>query len=465
MHTGGAYKVSSKGQMESLSNYFATHKDRFINEWKEFLSFASVSTDPAYHEHCLACAEWVSSHLKGLGFHTEIWPSDTKPLVYGVLQGDPSRQTVLFYGHYDVQPVDPLNLWETPPFEPTLRDGRMYARGAQDNKGQVFFFLKAVEALKARGASLPTIKVIIEGEEECGSEAMHAGLHKWREPLKADVLMVCDTGMIDYGMPTITMGLRGVVAVEVVVHGPNIDLHSGVFGGVILNPLHALSKMVAGMFNEDGSIAISGFYDGIVEPDPSDRARAKSAPVNIEEMGASLGVPLAGGERALHPIERRGFRPTVEVNGIGGGYQGAGGKTVLPAHGMVKISSRIVVGQDPHKVLECIKRYFREACPVGARVEFPDESVGGRAFRLSVDTPVVKAAEKAIQAEFSREPVYLWEGATVPIIPELAATCGGEPILVGFGLATDQIHSPNESFSLRQLEEGFRYAAAFLQVV
>lgn len=451
--------------MESFSDYFAAHKERFIREWGEFLSFASVSTDPAYHDQCLACSDWVADHLKGLGFHTEIWTTDSKPVVYGVLQGDPNRKTVLFYGHYDVQPVDPLELWETPPFEPTLRDGRMYARGAQDNKGQVFFFLKSIEALRARGASLPTIKVIIEGEEECGSEAMYAGLHKWREPLKADVLMVCDTGMIDYGMPTITMGLRGVLAVEVRVHGPSIDLHSGVFGGMVLNPLHALSSLVAGMFNADGSIAIDGFYDGIVEADPRDIEKAKSAPIQLEELGGSLGVPLAGGEKHLHPIERRGFRPTIEVNGIGGGYQGAGGKTVLPSYGMVKISSRTVVGQDPTKVLECIKRYFREACPVGARVEFSDESIGGGAFRLSVDTAVVRSAQRAIQEEFGRDPVYLWEGATVPIIPELASTSGGEPILVGFGLASDRIHSPNESFSLRQLEEGFRYAAAFLQVV
>jgi acetylornithine deacetylase/succinyl-diaminopimelate desuccinylase-like protein len=449
----------------NFTPYFETHKERFIREWKEFLSIASVSTDPHYHLQCVACAEWVSAHLQGLGFQTEIWPTQTKPLVYGILPGDPSRPTVLFYGHYDVQPVDPLNLWESPPFEPTLRDGRMYARGAQDNKGQVFFVLKAIEALKAQGVSLPTIKVIIEGEEECDSEGLSASLPEKGEALKADVLMVCDTGMLEHGMPTITMGLRGVVAVEVRVFGPNVDLHSGVFGGVILNPLHALAQLVAGMFNGDGSIAIPGFYEGMEEPTPSDIARAKSAPLHLEQVSTSLGVPLAGGEKALPPVVRRGFRPTIEVNGIGGGYQGAGGKTVLPAHGMVKLSSRTVVGQEPAKVLESIKKYFLSACPEGARVEFHNESIGGKAFKLSLDTSVVRAAEKAIKKEFGREPVYLWEGATVPIIPDLAATSGGEPILVGFGLAADQIHSPNESFSLRQLEEGFRYVTGFLQVV
>jgi acetylornithine deacetylase/succinyl-diaminopimelate desuccinylase-like protein len=451
--------------MESFSSYFNAHKERFIEEWKEFLSFASISADPDYHHECVSCAEWLFSHLKGLGFHAEIWPTDTKPLVYGVLPGDPSRPAVLFYGHYDVQPVDPLELWDSPPFKPELREGRMYARGAQDNKGQVFFVLKALECLISRATPLPTIKIIIEGEEECESKALSDNLHLWREPLKADVLMVCDTGMVDYGMPTITMGLRGVVALEIRVFGPSIDLHSGIFGGIVLNPLHALCTIIAGMFNEDGSIAIPGFYDGVLEPSPTDVERAKSAPVMVDEIRASLGVPFAGGERALHPSVRRGLRPTIDVNGIGGGYQGVGGKTVIPSYGAAKLSSRTVVGQDPVNVLNSIKRYVREACPVGARVEFVDEGIGGKAFKLSAETGVVHAAERAIKQEFNRDPFYIWEGATVPIIPELAATSGAEPILVGFGLATDQIHSPNESFSLQQLEEGFRYAAAFLSAV
>jgi acetylornithine deacetylase/succinyl-diaminopimelate desuccinylase-like protein len=451
--------------MEWVSEYFARNQERFISEWKEFLSFPSVSANPAYHLDCVACAEWVAGHLRKLGFHSEIWPSDTKPLVYGILEGDPTKDVVLFYGHYDVQPPEPLELWTTPPFEPSLRDGRMYARGAEDNKGQVFFFLKAVEALRSRGAKLPTIKVIIEGEEECGSEAMHAGLHSWREALKADILMVCDTGMVAHGVPTITMGLRGVISCEVRVHGPTMDLHSGVYGGMVLNPLHALARIVSGMHHEDGSIAIPGFYDGLAEPSPEDRARSQAAPLDLDEVSRAIGAPLVGGEKGLHPLERRGFRPTIEVNGIGGGYQGAGGKTVIPSYGMAKISSRLVEGQDPPESLEKIKRYLRSAAPVGTRVEILDESVGGKAFRLSVHAPVVKKACEAIARSFSREPVYLWEGASVPIIPQLASVSGGAPILVGFGMEEDRIHSPNESFSLRQFEEGFRYSVAFLQVV
>ena len=452
--------------MNPASEYLSNNLDRFISEWKEFLSFPSVSTDPAYSADCLACADWVTTHLTKLGFRSELWTTATKPLVYALLPGNPLKPTVLFYGHYDVQPPEPLELWSSPPFEPTLRDGRMYARGAQDNKGQVFYFLKAIEALRAQGADLPTIKVLLEGEEESGSVAMREGLPQWREALAADILMVCDTGMVAHGRPTITMGLRGIIGCEVQVHGPAVDLHSGIYGGIILNPIHALTKILNGMFREDGSIAIPGFYDGIVDPSPEDKARANNAPLDLEAIAHKLGVPLAGGERALPPMERRGFRPTIEINGIGGGYQGVGGKTVIPSYAMAKISSRLVAGQDPEATLAKIKKYVRDAAPVGCRVEFTAEKVGGHAFRLSTTSSVVKTATEAIRRSFGCDPVFLWEGASVPIIPDLAATAGAEPLLVGFGLEEeDAIHSPNESFSLRQLEEGYRYTVSFFQTL
>ena len=451
--------------MTFAAQYFSKNQDRFISEWKEFLSFPSISTDPAYAAVCSACADWVATHLVRLGFRAELWPSATKPLVYGLLPGNPAKPTVLFYGHYDVQPPEPLELWTSPPFEPTIRDGRMYARGAQDNKGQVFFFLKALEALRAQGVDLPTIKVLIEGEEESGSVAMHAALPEWREPLAANILMVCDTGMVAHGRPTITMGLRGIIGCEVQVHGPAIDLHSGIYGGLVLNPIHALTKIVSGMFHDDGSIAIPGFYDGVVEPSPEDKARANGAPIDLDAIARNLGVPFAGGERALPPMERRGFRPTIEVNGIGGGYQGVGGKTVIPSYAMAKISSRLVAGQDPEATLRKIQRYVRDAAPVGCRVEFTAEKVGGQAFRLSTTSPVVTIATEAIRRSFGCEPVFLWEGASVPIIPDLASVSGAEPLLVGFGLQEDAIHSPNESFSLRQLEEGYRYTVSLFETL
>jgi acetylornithine deacetylase/succinyl-diaminopimelate desuccinylase-like protein len=261
------------------------------------------------------------------------------------------------------------------------------------------------------------------------------------------------------------MGLRGIIGCEIRVHGPAIDLHSGIFGGVVLNPIHALTKIVSGMFNDDGSIAIPGFYDGVSPVSSEDKTRANAAPLDLDAIAKKLGVPLAGGEPSLPPMERRGFRPTIEVNGIGGGYQGAGGKTVIPSFAMAKISSRLVVGQDPAATLEKIKAYVRKAAPVGSRVEFATEKIGGKAFRLSVDSAVVKTASEAIRKSFSCEPVFLWEGASVPIIPELAAASGAEPLMVGFGMEQDAIHSPDESFSLRQLEEGYRYAVSFLQTV
>lgn len=448
--------------MSVFHDYLTKHHDRFLSEWKDFLRFASVSTDPAYQQECKRCADWVATHLVGLGFAVEIWPTESKPVVFGELPGNPAKPTVLFYGHYDVQPPDPLDQWVTPPFEPELRDGRMFARGAQDNKGQVMFFLKGLEAAKACGVDLPTIKVIIEGEEECGSVAMHKNLHKWREALSAEILMVADTGMVDYGRPTVTVGLRGIAGFEVQVRGPAVDLHSGVFGGIVLNPIHALNKMLSSLFNADGSIAVAGFYDAVIPVSAEETEMSVSAPLDLDAMSKRLGVPFNGGELAYPTMVRRGLRPTIEVNGIGGGYQGPGGKTVIPAFAMAKISIRLVADQDMDTVVKQIQKHLREAAPAGIRVDFTAEKEGGRALRLPLDSANVRKACAAIRSEFACEPVFIWEGGSIPIIPELAAVSGAEPLLVGFGLEQDAQHSPNESFSLRQFEEGYRYTTAFL---
>lgn len=448
--------------MKQFQEYYAAHHERFVSEWKDFLRFKSISADPGYREECLACAAWVTRHLEGLGFKAELWDSATLPLVFGELPGNPKKPTVLFYGHYDVQPPDPLDHWQSPPFEPTLRDGRMYARGAQDNKGQVFYFLKALEALGAAGADLPTIKVLIEGEEESGSEAMHAGLDGWSDALKADVLMVCDTGVIHPGVPTVTMGLRGIAHFDVKIFGPKVDLHSGVYGGVVLNPLQALVDVVASLHAADGSVAIPGFYDGVREPNPEDRKLANEAPIDTVEMSATLGVQLTGGEHGLPIMERRGFRPTLEINGIGGGYQGEGNKTVIPAEGFAKISMRLVDGQDPQRTLDLVARHIEGLAPEGTRIEVQHRVAGGPALQLSVKSDVVQRARKALLESFGREPVYMWEGASIPIVAKLAKVSGSEPLLVGFGEEGDLIHAPNESFSLRQLESGYRYVTAFL---
>lgn len=448
--------------MTAIERYFSDHQERFISEWKEFLSFKSISADPSYEGECEACAEWVQTHLSKMGFKAALWRSDFLPVVFAERKGNPSKPTVLFYGHYDVQPVDPLDLWKSNPFEGTIRDGRMYARGAEDNKGQVFFFFKAIEALIASGVDLPTIKILIEGEEESGSEALHACASTWGDQLKADIMMVCDTDMLEPGRPAITMGLRGIAHCEVRVYGPKMDIHSGMYGGVVLNPLQALVKIAASLHKDDGSVAVPGFYDGASEPSAQEIEMVKAAPIDLKHMSDFLGVPLAGGEPRFEPLVRRGLRPTLEINGIGGGYQGAGGKTVIPSFGMAKLSMRLVAGQDPQKTLDKVAAYLQSVAPVGTRVEVGDLAVGGPALRLPVDAELLKVAERAIEKGFGIKPVYIWNGASIPIIPKLAQASGAEPLLVGFGLDQDNIHSPNESFSLRQFEEGYRYVRGFL---
>ncbi|MFN4896662.1 MAG: dipeptidase [Pseudomonadota bacterium] len=448
--------------MQQFQAYFARHRDRFIEEWREFLSFKSISADPHYQEDCEDCARWLRKHLEGLGFTAQLWSSSTKPLVYAERKGNASKPVVLFYGHYDVQPVDPLELWRSNPFEGSIRDGRMYARGAEDNKGQVFFFCKALEALCSQGVDLPTIKVLIEGEEESGSQALHAGLSSWRDALHADILMVCDTDMLEPGRPAITMGLRGIAHCEVRVHGPAMDIHSGMYGGVVLNPLQALARILASLHNGDGSVAVPGFYEGTHEPTPDETALVTSAQIDLDHMSKHLGVPLRGGENRFGPLARRGLRPTLEINGVGGGYQGAGGKTVIPSYGMAKLSMRLVAGQDPDRVLSAVVKHLESLSAEEARVEVTDLSVGGAALLLPVGSDVAKIAERAIEKAFGVKPVYIWNGASIPIIPALATASGAAPLLVGFGLDEDNIHSPNESFSLRQFEEGFRYVTQFL---
>jgi acetylornithine deacetylase/succinyl-diaminopimelate desuccinylase-like protein len=448
--------------MEQVKAYFAHNRDRFIDEWREFLSFKSISADPHYQEDCEACADWLRQHLTNIGFEAQVWSSQTKPLVFAERKGNPNRPVVLFYGHYDVQPVDPLDLWRSNPFEGTIRDGRMYARGAEDNKGQVFFFCKALEALLRTGADLPTIKILIEGEEESGSEALHAGLTGWGKALSADILMVCDTDMLEPGRPAITMGLRGIAHCEVRVHGPAMDLHSGMYGGVVLNPLQALTRILASLHSPDGAVAVAGFYEGAHEPTPEETALVTEAPIDLEQMSEHVGVPFKGGELRFSPLERRGLRPTLEINGVGGGYQGAGGKTVIPSYGMAKLSMRLVAGQDPQRILQAVVKHLEGMASDAARIEVLDQSVGGAALQLPVNSDVVKIAERAIEKGFGVKPVYIWNGASIPIIPALSRASGAKPLLVGFGLDQDNIHSPNESFSLQQFEEGFRYVTHFL---
>ena len=449
-------------QLSSLDPLFTAEKERFVSELSEFLRIPSISTDPAHNDDCVRCATWLSDHLRHIGLHSELLPTSTKPVVFASFEVGSHAPTVLFYGHYDVQPVDPIERWSSPPFEPSVRGSRIYARGAQDNKGQLFYVVKAIEALVRAKALRCNIKLLIEGEEESGSAGITERAPSWRDRLKASVLMVCDTGTLRAGVPAVTMGLRGIAHMTVSVRGPKHDLHSGVHGGVIRNPATELTRLIASLHHDDGSIAVEGFYDGIQEPSVEDRALANEFPLTSEQYCALVGVAPEGGERRFTPWERRGFRPTIEVNGIHGGYGGPGGKTIIPAEAFAKISTRLVAGQDPARCLTLLEQHLRDRTPKGVALEITENHVGGPGVRLSSQSPLVRHASQVLQEISGVKPLFIWEGASIPIVAGLSTLSGGEPLLVGFGLEEDNIHAPDESFDIAQFKSGFLYAARFL---
>jgi acetylornithine deacetylase/succinyl-diaminopimelate desuccinylase-like protein len=369
---------------------------------------------------------------------------------------------VLFYGHYDVQPVDPLNLWKTPPFEPTLINGRLVARGAQDNKGQLFSALKAIESLIQADALDCPMKILIEGDEETGDMPIVPVLQREKTALAADLVMAADTSAVSSGAPTLTMGLRGIVHMTVVVSGPDHDLHSGVHGGRIPNPANSLCHMVASLHHPDGRVAVEGFYDGVSEPTAEERALANAQPIDPAWYKSVTGLLPVGGELQYTPVERTGFRPAIDLNGIHSGYGGPGSKTIIAARAMAKISARLVPGQQPERILDRITDHLRKQVPEGLSLEITERGVGGPALRVTLDSKAVKTA-RAVMADISPLPAaFLWEGASVPILSYLPAIAGGDILLVGFGSEEDNIHAPNESYSLEQFRMGYLYTGLFL---
>ncbi len=433
-----------------------------IDEWKQFLRFPSLGADPAHAADCRACADWQVARLARMGFDAGLIETPGQPLVYAERMTDRALPTVLFYGHYDVQPVDPVDAWTTPPFEPDLRDGRLYARGAQDNKGQVFFFLKAVEALVDAGKPLPNLKVLIEGEEECGSRGISAWLHECGDRVGADVLMVCDTGAVASGAPTITLGLRGIAFLSFTLQGADHDLHSGVHGGVAPNPANAAAALVASLHGPDGAVAVEGFHDGIVPPTACELELARAATFDAAQYRRLVGTTPDGGERGLDVAERRGFRPALDLNGLHSGYGGPGTKTIIPASADVKLSARLVPGQDPARVLDRLEGHLRARVPPGLTMHVTDRSAGGPGLRIDPESEVVRRASAVLDAIGDDKTAFLWEGASIPIVAALAAASGAPPLLVGFGREEDRIHAPNESFAIAQFREGFLYATLFL---
>lgn len=430
------------------NEYIQSNKDRFLDELFELLRIASVSADPKYAAEVHRTAQAVADSLTKAGAdHVEICPTDGFPIVFGEKIIDPSKPTVLVYGHYDVQPADPIDLWTTPAFEPQIRDGKIYARGACDDKGQMYMHVKAFETMMQTQTLPCNVKFMIEGEEEVGSSNLGAFLENNKEKLKADVVLVSDTGMIANDVPSITVGLRGLSYVEVEVTGPNRDLHSGIYGGAVANPINVLAKMIAEMKDQNEHIVIPGFYDDVIELSAQERAEMAKAPFSIEEYKNHLNIDDVHGESGYSTMERVSIRPTLDVNGIWGGYTGEGAKTVIASKAFAKISMRLVPNQHPDKITQLFKEYFEKVAPKSVKVEVRPHH-GGFPVVTPTDSVEYLAAAKAMEATFGKTPIPVRTGGSIPIIALFENVLGLKTVLMGFGLDSDAIHSPNEHYGL-----------------
>lgn len=451
----------------TLRSYFAAERQAILDDYFTFLRFASISSESAYVPQMLACATWVRDYLAGSGFDTQLWPTQGgHPTVFAADMGAGNgAPTLLLYGHYDVQPVDPLELWQSPPFEPEIRDGNVYARGAEDNKGQCFYTLLALRTLRKLHGRLPiNVKVLIEGEEECGSRNLPTLLVEKRSYLAADALAVVDMGLPAADVPAVTLGCRGLVALEVEVSGSSTDLHSGTHGGVVYNANHALVELLASLRDSRGAIAIPGFYDDVV--DVSDEVRNRLyLHFDADRYRKTFGAEASGGEQGLPPLERACLRPTIEVNGLSGGYTGSGVKTVIPAKAHAKLSCRLVPNQEPQRTASRVADFLRARAPHGITVDVRVVPGGGAAVRADADSAVVRAFSSAYTELFEAPCQYVFEGGSIPIIPDLARACGGDVVLLGLGLNDDNIHAPNEHFSLDRLEKGFLLIARAVELL
>ncbi|UKM65971.1 dipeptidase [Flavobacteriaceae bacterium GSB9] len=440
--------------MKNISSYIKEHKDRFLNELIELLKIPSISADSTYKSDVIKTAEAVKYSLEKAGCDTvEICPTNGYPIVYGEKIIDKNLPTVLVYGHYDVQPPDPLNLWNSPPFEPVIKnteqhpEGAIFARGACDDKGQMYMHVKALE-LMTKTEQLPcNIKFMIEGEEEVGSVNLGPFVKNNREKLKNDVILISDTGMIAKDTPSITTGLRGLSYVEVEVTGPNRDLHSGLYGGAVANPINVLSKMIASLHDENNQITIPGFYEKVEELSLEERAEMGKAPFNLEQYKNSLDIDAVYGELGYTTNERNAIRPTLDVNGIWGGYTGEGAKTVIPSKAYAKISMRLVPHQDWEEITELFKTHFESIAPKGVKVNVTPHH-GGQGYVTPIDSVGYQAASKAYQDTFGKKPIPQRSGGSIPIVSLFEHELKSKIILMGFGLDSDAIHSPNEHFGI-----------------
>jgi len=428
-----------------------------------FLRFPSISTDSSHAGDVRACADWLVSKLTGIGLTTELHETPKHPVVIARNAHVEGRRTVLIYGHYDVQPVDPVSLWTSAPFEPVIRDGRIWARGATDNKGQMMAHVLGVEKTLRENQELPVNLIFLfEGEEEIGSPSLGPFLLDHRDDLKCDVIAISDTGMVAPGVPTLGYGLRGVTCCEVVLRGPKGDLHSGLFGGVVANPAAALASLVASLHSLDGSVSIDGFYDQVRPLEKWEREMwAKVPGVSDADYLAVTGSPALFGEAGYSSMERTSSRPTAEVNGIGGGYQGEGSKTVIPAEAFVKLSFRLVPDQDPKFIMEKVISHLERHCPPGVRMEIKPGH-DGKPYITDPNSKFGLAAQAALRASFNAEPVLIREGGSIPIVQTFRDILGADSLLLGLALSDAQIHAPNENFPVENFEAGIRLNQALL---
>lgn len=444
-------------------HYQDQNKDRFLSELLDLLRIPSVSARTEHKEDMIKCAEAFKAKLLAAGADkVEIIPTEGHPIVYGEKMTDPSKPTVLVYGHYDVQPADPLELWNSGPFEPVIKDGKIYARGSCDDKGQVYMHVKALETMVAVG-NLPTnIKFLIEGEEEVGSPNLAKFVEANAAKLKCDVILISDTAMISLENPSIDVGVRGLTYIEVEVTGPNRDLHSGVYGGAVANPITILCQIIAKLHDENNHVTIPNFYDNVLTSSPEERIEMAKAPFNQQEFNEDLGIQKEWGEAGFTTNERTGIRPTLEVNGIWGGYTGEGAKTVLPSKAFAKISCRLVPNQSSHDIEEKLIAYLKSLAPEGITLKAQLHH-GGEPYVTPVDSIPYKAAAKAIEHTFGKSPIPVRGGGSIPITSLFEKTLGVKVVFLGFGLDSDNLHSPNEKYDIANFYKGIETIPYFHQ--
>jgi acetylornithine deacetylase/succinyl-diaminopimelate desuccinylase-like protein len=439
--------------------FIRANRERYLSELSAWIACPSISADPAYAADVRASAQTAAARMRAAGLSGEVLETNGHPVAFGEWLGAPGAPTVLIYGHHDVQPADPLELWTTPPFEANVREGKIFGRGSVDDKGQVLMHLAAIEAhLRVDGKLPVNVKVVVEGEEEIGSPNFEAFLARERERLACDVVVVSDTAVFAEDVPSLTVSLRGLVRWEVTVHGPASDLHSGYYGGVVRNPLEALAQMLATLKDRSGRVAVAGFYDGVRKLTEAERADYARLPYDEAREAHVLGVPELAGESGFTPLERMWRRPTLEINGMYGGYQGPGGKTIVPSFARAKLSARLVPAQDPAHVKRAVAEHLQRVAPPGVRVEI--EAHGDvRAVETSRDHPAVAAAARAMERGFGKPPVFIGTGGTIGPVSSFDRILGLPQVLIGVGLPDDAIHAPNEKFDLGQFYGGIETMA------